>query len=108
MEKFKIGNGLDQGVRIGPLTTEYSRDRLKDLIEKAQNSGARLTGKQQSLPSQGYFLAPMIASEIDPEHSLVLEEQFGPVLPVVPYQTIDQAIKWSNATTYSNNTLQAN
>lgn len=98
--KYHTGNGFEKGVRIGPITTEYSRDRLNELIEKARNAGAKIVCTQEDLPQSGYFLAPMIVSEIDPEHPLVQEEQFGPILPIVPYQTIDQAIEWSNATNY--------
>lgn len=98
--KYKVGNGLLPESRIGPLTTEYSKNRLLEIIEKAKHSGATFSNAQQNIPEQGYFLEPSIVSEIDPTHPLVIEEQFGPILPVVPYKTIEQAIEWSNATNY--------
>lgn len=100
MADYPVGSGNEPGARIGPLTTEYSKERLTDLVKNAQTEGAQITRSSSPLPEHGYFFAPAIVSEIRPDHPLVLEEQFGPVLPVVPYRNIDQAIEWSNATNY--------
>lgn len=100
MKRYKVGSGLDEGVRIGPLSTEYSRTRLLDLVESARLSGAKIASVPHAFSGKGYFVEPMIVYDISPDHTLVLEEQFGPVLPVIAYQTIDQAIEWSNATNY--------
>ncbi len=100
LKHFKVGNGMDDGVRIGPLTTEYSRDRLEALVKSAKDEGAKVIQTTQAVPEHGYFFHPAIISEIRADHPLVMEEQFGPVLPIVPYKEIDQAIEWSNATNY--------
>ncbi|WP_309026504.1 aldehyde dehydrogenase family protein [Pelagicoccus enzymogenes] len=97
---YKVGSGMESGVRIGPLTTEYSRERLTELLQSAIAEGAKVTKDSRPLPSHGYFFSPAIVSEIRADHPLVLEEQFGPILPVVPYRNIDEAIEWSNATNY--------
>ncbi|MDQ8185881.1 aldehyde dehydrogenase family protein [Pelagicoccus sp. SDUM812002] len=100
MSDYLIGPGHEPGVRIGPLTTEYSRDRLVEMLQGAIDEGATVSRSPHPLPEHGYFFSPAIVSNIRTDHPLVLEEQFGPVLPVVPYRTIDDAIDWSNATNY--------
>ncbi len=100
MRKYKVGNGLDKGVRIGPLTTKYSLERLTELLDSARESGAKVASNPHSLEGSGYFMSPAIVSDIASDHPLVLEEQFGPILPIVPYKTVDEAIEWSNSTIY--------
>ncbi|EDY80708.1 aldehyde dehydrogenase (NAD) family protein [Verrucomicrobiia bacterium DG1235] len=97
---YIVGNGLTEGVRIGPLTTESSLRRANGILESVSRSGAKSLRNSQSKQDSGFFVAPSIVYDIDPLHPLVLEEQFAPILPIISYQTIDQAIEWSNQTNY--------
>ncbi|HKC51923.1 MAG TPA: aldehyde dehydrogenase family protein [Myxococcota bacterium] len=96
----KVGNGLDAGTQLGPVNNKMQFERVKELVEDARKSGARIATGGQSLSAKGYFIAPTIVSEISDGTRLVDEEQFGPALPVIPYRKIEDAIERANATHY--------
>lgn len=100
MALYRVGNGMDADSRIGPLTTKYSKDRIEDLVANAYESGAAIMSYPRTNRDSGFFIEPSIVKDIDPAHPLVAEEQFAPILPVIPYQTVEEAIEWSNSTNY--------
>lgn len=100
MQNYPVGDGTDTEIRIGPLTTSSTKSRVEKMLESAAGIGAKIHRSKQSVPERGYFVSPAIVSEIPFNHALVLEEQFAPVLPVVPYETLEQAVSWANATNY--------
>lgn len=100
MKKYKVGDGMEAGTRIGPLTTKSIQSRTNDLLLSAIEAGAKVSYGTEELPKTGHFVSPAIVSDIPHDHPLVLEEQFAPVLPVVPYKTLEQAVSWANATNY--------
>lgn len=91
-----VGDGLQEGVTFGPLQNKAQLDFVKELVEDAkQNGGTVLCGGGSSQES-GYFYDPTIISNVDNSFRIVSEEQFGPVLPVVKYSTLEEAIKMAN------------
>jgi acyl-CoA reductase-like NAD-dependent aldehyde dehydrogenase len=96
-----VGDGLDPQVTIGPVSTRPQLERVVQLMQDAQQRGGRfVTGKPAALDRPGFFVSPAIVTDLDDEARLVAEEQFGPVLPVLPYDDIDEAIARANATQY--------
>ena len=96
----KMGDGLDPAVQIGPLNNRMQFERVIDLVEDAKRSGARMATGGNPRPGSGYFFEPTIVKDISDGTRLVDEEQFGPVLPVIRYRDIEDALKRANATHY--------
>ena len=92
-----IGNGLEQGTKLGPLNNKMQFDKVKELIEEAKTDGNVIAGGE--VPDQpGYFIRPTIVRDIEEGSRLVDEEQFGPVLPVMKFSDEKDAVKRANAT----------
>jgi acyl-CoA reductase-like NAD-dependent aldehyde dehydrogenase len=96
----KVGNGLDAGTQLGPLNNKPQFERVTELVEDAKKHGAKIVTGGKRIGNEGYFYAPTIVSEISDGVRLVDEEQFGPVLPVMPYKDVDEAVRRANSTTY--------
>jgi len=99
-EQQVVGNGLDPETTVGPLINARQRDRVVDLVSSSVDQGARvLTGGDQ--PEQpGYFYQPTVLTDVKPGVPVHEEEIFGPVMPVIPFDDIDDAIAVANATDY--------
>ncbi len=92
-----IGNGLEQGTKLGPLNNKMQFDKVKELIEDAKTDGNVIAGGE--VPDQpGYFIRPTIVRDIEEGSRLVDEEQFGPVLPVMKFSDEKDAVERANAT----------
>ncbi|MBA58036.1 MAG: aldehyde dehydrogenase [Gammaproteobacteria bacterium] len=92
-----IGNGLEQGTKLGPLNNKAQYERVKELIEEAKSDGKVIAGGE--VPDQpGYFIRPTIVRDIKEGSRLVDEEQFGPVLPVMKFSEELEAVERANAT----------
>ncbi len=101
----RIGNGLDEGVEMGPVITPQSKERIHGLLAGAARDGAttRVGGAQARVPSgRGNFVAPTVLEDIRPDAEIARSEVFGPVLSVVRAQTIDEAIDYVNRSAYGN------
>jgi phenylacetaldehyde dehydrogenase len=93
-----MGNGLDENNVLGPLQNKAQYDVVASLVEAAKASGARvLLGGNPDTAQPGYFYPTTLVADIDNDNPLVVEEQFGPALPVIKYSTIDEAIEMANA-----------
>ena len=99
-----VGDGLADGVTFGPLHTRAGRDRVVRLVDDARERGATVVAAGQLRPedaaSEGYFVLPTVVTGIAPGASLVTEEQFGPVLPILGYDEVDDAVAAANATEF--------
>ncbi|MDT0433732.1 MULTISPECIES: aldehyde dehydrogenase family protein [Streptomyces] len=93
-----VGSGLDPATRLGPLNNAPQRDRIADLTARALAAGARAASGGHRLPGPGHFFAPTVLADVPPDTPVVTEEQFGPVLPVLPYDRLDDAVEAANGT----------
>jgi len=91
-----VGNGMVEGVEIGPLQNKAQLNKVIELTNDAIASGGKLLvgGKQRE--GEGYFFPPTIISDIADGVRLVDEEQFGPVLPIIKYSNVDEVIATAN------------
>jgi acyl-CoA reductase-like NAD-dependent aldehyde dehydrogenase len=94
-----VGDGLDPATQMGPLQNARQFAKVLDFIDDARARGRIIAGGH-ALDRPGYFVAPTIVSDLADEAPLVREEQFGPVLPVLRYGAIEDAIARANATRY--------
>ena len=95
----KIGPGLSPDVTMGPLNTARQRDYVTGLLEQAKAAGAEVQsyGEYAGDWTSGNYMLPSLVLDPAPELGIVTEEQFGPALPVMPYDDEEQAIQLANA-----------
>ncbi len=98
--KAKVGNGLDPATELGPIQNKMQYDKVVDIIEDTRKAGAKfLTGGE--IPSgPGYFLPPTLVTDIADDSRLVQEEQFGPIVPILKFSDVEDAIRRANDTRY--------
>ncbi|AKK03691.1 aldehyde dehydrogenase family protein [Corynebacterium epidermidicanis] len=93
-----MGVGLDENNVLGPLQNKAQFEIVDRLVKAAVDSGARvLTGANPDYDAPGYFYPATLIADIDPENPLVVEEQFGPALPIIKYTDLDWAIEQANS-----------
>ena len=92
-----VGNGLDPRNLIGPVANRMQLDKVVGYVEDARAQGARvvLGGKKTAGP--GYFYPITVLADVSDDMRVVKEEQFGPVIPIVKYATVDEAIARANS-----------
>lgn len=95
----KVGDGLQDGVQLGPVNNEPQYRRVLELVEDARQRGAKIISGSD-VPERGYFIAPTLVTGVEEGTRLVDEEQFGPALPILPYHDLDEALERANATQY--------
>lgn len=93
-----MGVGLDENNVLGPLQNKQQYDIVANLVQAAQDDGARiLIGGNPDSEQPGYFYPTTLVADISHDNPLVTEEQFGPALPIIKYSSLEQAIEWANA-----------
>jgi acyl-CoA reductase-like NAD-dependent aldehyde dehydrogenase len=90
-----VDDGSKQGSQIGPIQNKMQYDKVLGLIEDAATRGTVIAGGK-ALDREGYFIPPTIVRDLPEDAPLVREEQFGPVLPVLKYDDIDDVIDRAN------------
>lgn len=102
LENVKIGYGLDEDTTMGPLHAPAQKRFVTELIDEAKAAGAdvREFGELPTDPElvDGNYMRPALVIDPDPDLRVVTEEQFGPVIPIMPFETEDQAISAANDT----------
>ncbi|MEH7347226.1 aldehyde dehydrogenase family protein [Gottfriedia acidiceleris] len=99
-ERIVVGDGIQPDVTMGPLNNKAQYDYVNGLIERTEKAGANvITAGIQLNPEmwdQGYYILPTIVTGVDQQSEIVRVEQFGPVIPILPFSTIDEVIKLAN------------
>ncbi|EYT82217.1 aldehyde dehydrogenase, partial [Streptomyces sp. Tu 6176] len=95
-----VGPGLDPDTRLGPVNNAPQLARVEQVTRRALADGARAAAGGHRLEGPGYFFAPTVLTDVPPGSPVVTEEQFGPVLPVLPYRDLDEAVEAANSTGY--------
>ncbi len=102
----KVGDGLQEGIEMGPVINHQSKERIEGLIEQGLSQGGKLLvdGRAAKIEGleRGSFLKPTILENLDPEASLLRTEIFGPVLTMVHLDDLDQVIEFVNRGCYGN------
>lgn len=104
IERIRIGDPLDPNTNFGPLTSFLHMETVLSYIEQGKQQGARLlTGGERLLQgnfAKGAYVAPTIFTDCQDEQTIVQEEIFGPVMSILTYQDIDEAIQRANHTDF--------
>ncbi|MEN0645102.1 aldehyde dehydrogenase [Alkalicoccobacillus gibsonii] len=96
------GNPLEnKKADIGPLISKDHLEGVHEMVQRALESGAELlTGGQPAETDKGFFYEPTLLINVQQDSEIIQEEIFGPVLPIMTYQSFDQAIEWANDSKY--------
>jgi succinate-semialdehyde dehydrogenase / glutarate-semialdehyde dehydrogenase len=98
LEALTVGDGLEQGVKVGPLVEPKAVDKVQRLVDDAVAKGAVIKCGGSRPPRPGYFYAPTVLSEMPFEANLMSEEIFGPVAPIIPFDTEEEVVEMANNT----------
>ena len=98
-KNYRVGDGFDPDVQMGPLQNKMQYDKVLDLLEDTKRQpGVRILAGGYALNQPGYFVAPTIVADVGDNSRLVREEQFGPIVPVLRYSELDDAVARANDT----------
>lgn len=104
VNQYKVGHGLDERSTLAPVNNRNQYNFVKGLIERARRSGAivRELGKKLDPANwdNGYYMLPAVVKGLAPTAELVVTEQFGPVIPLIPYESEQQVLQMANGTEY--------
>ncbi|MFN3705643.1 MAG: aldehyde dehydrogenase family protein [Thermoflexales bacterium] len=101
VSSLRLGNGMDEGTDIGPMIGDPYRQKVVHHIQDAVQRGAQvLTGGRIPTHLKGYFHEPTVLVNVNHTMLVMTEETFGPVLPVMTYESFDEAIQLANDSIY--------
>jgi acyl-CoA reductase-like NAD-dependent aldehyde dehydrogenase len=98
-DRAVVGNGMEPSTQFGPVQNRTQYERVKDLIEDSRKNGKIIAGGWVP-DGPGYFIPPTIIRDLADDARLVQEEQFGPVMPVLAYDDIDEVVERVNSSEY--------
>jgi betaine-aldehyde dehydrogenase len=100
--KIKIGNGMDPDTKLGPLVCESQYNKVMSYLGEARAAGATIAtgGGRPAGPTKGYFIQPTVMTDVRSDSRAWLEEIFGPVVCVAPFDTEEEAVRRANDTKY--------
>ena len=96
--KLKIGNGLDKDVQLGPITTKKRLEEIEKLVEVTKKEGAQILcgGKRPSGFNKGYFYEPTIFDNVNENFTIMTEEPFGPLTPLLTFKNFNDVVEKAN------------
>jgi succinate-semialdehyde dehydrogenase / glutarate-semialdehyde dehydrogenase len=100
MGALRMGPGLDDGVQLGPLVNAVSREKVAELVGGAVGDGARIAVGGETPDGPGYFYPPTVLVDVPSGAAILREEIFGPVAPLVVFDTEQEAVSLANDTEY--------
>jgi len=100
MASLKMGNGLEDGVALGPLVNAEGRDKVKELVEDAVKKGAKVLTGGKAPDGKGYFYPATVLDQVPDNAMMLNEEIFGPVASIQTFKSEDEVVKRANDTEY--------
>ncbi|ANR61075.1 NAD-dependent succinate-semialdehyde dehydrogenase [Corynebacterium glutamicum] len=100
LEEQVLGNGLDEGVTVGPLVEEKARNSVASLVDAAVSEGATVLTGGKAGTGAGYFYEPTVLTGVSTDAAILNEEIFGPVAPIVTFSDEAEALRLANSTEY--------
>ncbi|ALP48818.1 NAD-dependent succinate-semialdehyde dehydrogenase [Corynebacterium glutamicum] len=100
LEEQVLGNGLDEGVTVGPLVEEKARNSVASLVDAAVSEGATVLTGGKAGTGAGYFYEPTVLTGVSTDAAILNEEIFGPVAPIVTFSDEVEALRLANSTEY--------
>lgn len=106
IRRIKVGNGMDQGVEMGPVISQAAKDRILGMIQRGIDEGGELLidGRESHGQQRGYFIGPTLFDRVEPGMTIAREEIFGPVMAWLRAETLEEALGILEAHPYGNTT----
>ncbi len=102
-EQFNVGPADAPGTKLGPVVSQVQFDKIQDLIQSGIAQGATLVTGGPGRPAdlnRGYYVRPTVFANVTPDMRIAREEIFGPVLSIMPYDTVEEVVEEANNTVY--------
>ena len=99
-KKAKVGDGLDPATELGPIQNKTQYDKVVGIIEDTKRRGAKFLTGGDVPKGPGYFLPLTLVTDVPEDSRLVQEEQFGPIVPILKFSNLDDALERANDTRY--------
>lgn len=100
MGKLAVGDGAKEGTDVGPLVERKALDKVQQFVDDAVSRGATVMCGGDRPDGKGFFYNPTVLNNVDPDSALLANEIFGPVAPIVSFDTEEQAIELANNTVW--------
>jgi len=97
---LRVGDPLDKNTDIGAINSRAQLEKIEELVQSGVEQGAKMFQPSCRLPSAGFFYRPTIFTGVTQSHRIACEEIFGPVLSVLTFRTLDEAVEKANNTAY--------
>lgn len=94
---IKVGSGLDEGVQMGPLVASRRIEVMDQFVADARSKGATVMTGGERIGNRGYFYAPTVLKDVPLDASIMTDEPFGPVAPIVSFKKMDDALQIANS-----------
>ena len=92
----RIGDPMDQNTLYGPMHNQSGVDLYKRTVQRVKEAGGKIESGGNQIDRPGFFVDPCVVTGLAHDHDLIQEEAFCPILYVLKYDTLDQAIEWNN------------
>ncbi|MFO7854783.1 MAG: NAD-dependent succinate-semialdehyde dehydrogenase [Paracoccaceae bacterium] len=99
-EAMKVGNGLEDGVQMGPLIADRRLGVMEEFVKDAADHGAKIRTGGERIGNIGTFWAPTVMTDVPRDAKIMNEEPFGPLAPMMPVKTVDDMIEEANRLTF--------
>ena len=100
MAALRMGNGLDEGVALGPLVNAAGRDKVVSLVEDAVKKGAKVLTGGKAMEGPGFFYPATVLANVPDSADMLKEEIFGPVAAIQTFKSEEEVIRRANDTEY--------
>lgn len=104
LARYRIGHGLDPRTTMGPVNNSVQVDRVNTFLGQLDAAGVPIERRGDAVDpdawEDGHFITPVIVPDAPSDAPVVLDEQFGPILPIVAYDDVDEAVEMANATQF--------
>ena len=97
LKSIKVGNGMEEGVEMGPLAHERRVPAISKFVEDARKRGAEVVLGGDPMAGKGFFFPPTVITGLKDDSMLMTQEPFGPIAPVVPFTDEDEVIRRANS-----------
>ncbi len=99
-ENANVGDPTSSDTKVGPMVSEKQKETVMEYIQKGKDEGAKIFIGGNEIEGKGYFVEPTVFIDVDNKMTIAQEEIFGPVLSVITYKTVDEAIEIANDSPY--------
>ncbi|MFG1399983.1 NAD-dependent succinate-semialdehyde dehydrogenase [Roseixanthobacter pseudopolyaromaticivorans] len=99
-KSLKVGNGLEEGINMGPLANERRIPAMEALLADAQQKGAELRTGGARIGNKGYFFEPTVVTGVSREMRMMNDEPFGPLAMILPFHDFEEAVDEANRLPY--------